>query len=376
MTNETTIYKGLMGVTVDSTSISKVMPEINALTYRGYPVQHLCEHADFMDTAWLLWHGELPNESDKKTFVEQEKSLRSLDDALKSMIVSLPVDSHPMDVLRTAISFIGASSCSKHDDLSQTPDPKKLYESSVALLAKIPTIIAADYRRRKGLDIIDPDSTLGFNENFFFMCFGTVPNETVIKAFDVSMILYAEHSFNASTFTSRVITSSLSDLYGAVTGAIASLKGPLHGGANEAVMHMVNEVGSKDKAKEWMLTALREKRKIMGFGHRVYKKGDSRVPTMTHYYHELAKLAGREDMMNISTILEQTMIDEKNIYPNLDFPAGPAYFLMGFDIEFFTPLFVMSRVTGWTAHIMEQFSDNRLIRPLSAYHGVGERYTA
>jgi len=205
------------------------------------------------------------------------------------------------------------------------------------------------------------------------MCFGKVPGKEVVKAFDVSMILYAEHSFNASTFTSRVITSSLSDMHGAVTGAVASLKGPLHGGANEAVMHMLKEVKKPENAEKWILDKIKNKGLLMGFGHRVYKNGDSRVPTMKKYYLKTAEFYKNKKYPAISQILEDTMIKEKNIHPNLDFPAGPTYYLMGFDIDFFTPIFVASRITGWTAHVMEQFSDNRLIRPLSAYTGSEHR---
>jgi len=200
-----------------------------------------------------------------------------------------------------------------------------------------------------------------------------VPPKEVVRAFDVSLILYAEHGFNASTFTSRVITSTTSDIYSAVVGAIGALKGPLHGGANEQVMHMLKEIDDPKKAKDWMLAAIKEKRKIMGFGHRVYRKGDSRVPTMKKYAQGLGAFKGETKWQEISDILEKTMIDEKNIYPNLDFPAGPAYYLMGFDIDMFTPIFVAARITGWCAHIMEQTAGNRIIRPLCQYTGEAER---
>jgi 2-methylcitrate synthase len=187
------------------------------------------------------------------------------------------------------------------------------------------------------------------------------------------LILYAEHSFNASTFAARVIASTTSDLYSAVVGGIGALKGPLHGGANEQVMHMMLEVGDPDKAKEWMLQALTDKRKIMGFGHRVYKNGDSRVPTMRKYTAKMAEVTGNQKWMKMYDALAEVMLEKKNIHPNLDFPAGPAYYMMGFDIDFFTPIFVMSRITGWSAHVIEQSKANRLIRPLSAYNGKGER---
>jgi 2-methylcitrate synthase len=205
------------------------------------------------------------------------------------------------------------------------------------------------------------------------MCFNHVPDAEVLKAFEVSMVLYAEHSFNASTFTARVVTSTTADIYSAVTAAIGSLKGPLHGGANEEVMYMLKEIGEPSKAKQWVLDALAQKRKIMGFGHRVYKKQDSRAPTMDRYGRLLAKKLGDTKWHDIAEIVEKTMIETKNIYPNLDFPTGPAYYLMGFDIDFFTPLFVMARITGWSAHVIEQMQNNRLIRPLSEYTGPGER---
>jgi 2-methylcitrate synthase len=244
---------------------------------------------------------------------------------------------------------------------------------SISMMAKIPTMIAAFYRLRKGQDFIPPRGDLGFVENFFQMIFGKVPAREVVHAFEVSLILYAEHGFNASTFTARTVVSSLSDIYSGVVGGIASLKGPLHGGANEAVMHMLLEVGEPSRAKEWMLTALREKRVVMGFGHRVYKNGDSRVPTMKKYARKMAEFTGQSKWLDIADILEATMREQKNIHPNLDFPSGPAYYMMGFDIDMFTPFFVMARITGWTAHIMEQLADNRLIRPLSQYTGQAER---
>jgi 2-methylcitrate synthase len=205
------------------------------------------------------------------------------------------------------------------------------------------------------------------------MCFGKVPAPEVVKAFDVSLILYAEHSFNASTFTCRVITSTTSDFYSAVCGGIGALKGPLHGGANEQVMHVLKEIGSPDNAQDWLKNALENKVKIMGFGHRVYRNGDSRVPTMFKYTRLMAQYTGGENWLKIADILQEGMLREKNIHPNLDFPAGPAYYMMGFEIEMFTPIFVMSRITGWSAHILEQTANNRLIRPLSDYNGVPQR---
>jgi len=203
--------------------------------------------------------------------------------------------------------------------------------------------------------------------------FNKVPDKEIVRAFDISLILYAEHSFNVSTFTARTITSSLSDIHGAITGAIASLKGPLHGGANEAVMHMMKAIGKPSNAKKWIANALAKKKVIMGFGHRVYRTGDSRVPTMKHYMFKVAKLLKKEKYTEMYEILEKTMLERKNIHPNVDFPCGPTYYMMGIDIDFYTPIFVMSRITGWSAHIMEQHASNKLIRPLSKYRGKDVR---
>jgi len=362
------IKKGLIGVISDETKVSEVMPDINSLTYRGYTVQDLCAKCKFEEVAYLLLHDDLPNSNQLEAFEKEERANRPISENLKSIIKKYPKNAHPMDTTRTSVSHMGLEDPDAADN-SKEANMRK----SMRLLAKISTAVAADFRVRKGQDIIDPDQNLGFCENFFNMCFGKVPSAEVVKAFDVSMTLYAEHSFNASTFTSRVISSSLSDLHGAVVGAIASLKGPLHGGANEAVAHMLNEVGSPDKAEQFILNKIKNKELIMGFGHRVYRNGDSRVPTMTEYYHKTAQYYKNKELPEISRILEKTMLWEKNIKPNLDFPAGPTYYLMGFDIDFFTPIFIVSRITGWSAHVMEQFENNKLIRPLSKYTGAPHR---
>ncbi len=360
--------KGLAGVVTDETSISKVMPEINSLVYRGYKVQDLAEVCSFEEVAYLMTHPDLPNAEQLADFAGKEKSYRDLSGDLLKVIKMFPKEAHPMDTLRTAVSFIGMEDPRIWDD-----SPETNMDKFISLLAKIPTAIAAAYRHSKGLDFIAPNKELSISENFFHMCFGKVPAKEVVKAFDVSLILYAEHSFNASTFATRVITSTTSDIYSAVVGGIGALKGPLHGGANEQVMHMLKEVGEPSKAKEWMLEALAEKKKVMGFGHRVYRKGDSRVPTMKKYTEKMADFTGEKKWLEIANILEETMVSEKGIYPNLDFPAGPAYYMMGFEIDMFTPIFVMSRVTGWCAHIMEQQANNRIIRPLSEYIGETEK---
>lgn len=362
------VKPGLEGVVMDKTSISKVMAASNSLTYRGYRVQDLCEMCSFEEVAYLMWHDDLPNASELKTFESQERALRELPKNVVEALKLINKNCHPMDFLRTGVSLLGCE-----DERVWDNSPKTNLEKSISLLAKIPTIIAYSYRLKHDKELIPPSKDLSMSENFFKMYFGEVPAKEVVKAFDVSLILYAEHSFNASTFAARVITSTTSDIYSAVVGGIGALKGPLHGGANEQVMYLLKEVEDPSKAEAWMHQALKEKRKIMGFGHRVYKNGDSRVPTMKKYMTKMADFTGARKWLDISNALEKVMVAEKKIYPNLDFPAGPAYYMMGFEIDMFTPIFVMSRITGWSAHIMEQTANNRIIRPLSEYIGPAER---
>ncbi len=360
--------KGLEGAVIDTSSVSKVNAETNSLVYRGYPVQDLAETCRFEEVAYLMYHSELPNQTQLADFEKKERGYRDISKDCLSMIRLLPKKAHPMDSIRTGVSFIGCE-----DDRIWDATPATNLDKAIRMLAKIPTMIAADYRFKKGLEFIPPKSSLSISENFFNMCFGQIPQKEVVKAFDVSLILYAEHSFNASTFTSRVVASTESDIYSATVAGIGALKGPLHGGANEQVMLMMQEIADPAKAEKWMLDALANKRKVMGFGHRVYKKGDSRVPTMKKYALKMAEVTGESKWMKMYESLENVMVNKKNIYPNLDFPAGPAYFMMGFEIDFFTPIFVMARTSGWSAHIMEQRANNRIIRPLSEYVGAAQR---
>ena len=358
------IKKGLLGIVVDETEVSKVMPEINSLTYRGYAAQDLCAKCKFEEVAYLILNGELPSKKQLKTFEKIERKNRKLSKTLLDDLKKIPKKAHPMDVARTAVSIMGLEDKETRDNSS-----KANMRKAMRIFSKTPVALAAFYRARKGKKIIPPKKNLSFSENFFHMCFGKVPNKDIVKAFDVSLILYAEHSFNVSTFTARTITSSLSDIHGAITGAIASLKGPLHGGANEEVMHMMNKIKKPEKAHKWINKALDNKDVIMGFGHRVYKSGDSRVPTMREYFGKVAKIKKDKKFERIYDIVEKVMIDRKNIHPNVDYPTGPTYHLMGFDTDFFTPIFVISRITGWSAHIMEQHAANKLIRPLASYKG-------
>ncbi|PIS09771.1 MAG: 2-methylcitrate synthase [Bdellovibrio sp. CG10_big_fil_rev_8_21_14_0_10_47_8] len=362
------VKKGLEGVVLDTTAVSKVNADTNSLIYRGYPVQELAEKCSFEEVAYLMYNGDLPNKTQLADFQKLERSYRDISKENLETLRRLPKKSHPMDSIRTGVSFLGCE-----DERIWDATPKTNLDKAIRMLAKIPTMIAADLRFKKGQDFIPPNKDLSMAENFFHMCFGKVPQKEIVKAFDVSLILYAEHSFNASTFTTRVVTSTESDIYSATVAGIGALKGPLHGGANEQVMHMMMEIGDPAKAEKWMLDALAAKRKVMGFGHRVYKKGDSRVPTMKKYAQVMADVTGQQKWMQIYETLEKVMVDKKKIYPNLDFPAGPAYYMMGFEIDFFTPIFVMARTTGWSAHIMEQAANNRIIRPLSEYVGAPQR---
>jgi 2-methylcitrate synthase len=378
---DTEIKKGLAGVVVDHTAVSKVNPDTNSLLYRGYPVQDLAARCSFEEVAYLLWNGELPNPEELAAFTKRERAGRALDPAVKQVVDALPVTAHPMDVCRTAASVMGA----RHP-LAEDSSREANMTKAIDLFAAMPAVVAYDQRRRRAaggpVEPVEPRDDLSYSANFLWMSFGEEAVPEVVEAFNVSMILYAEHSFNASTFTARVITSTLSDLHSAVTGAIGALKGPLHGGANEAVMHTFEEIGIRAeesledaaaRAKAWMENALANKKKVMGFGHRVYKHGDSRVPTMKAALDKMIAHYGRAELLGLYNGLEAAMDEAKGIKPNLDYPAGPTYHLMGFDTQMFTPIFVASRITGWTAHIMEQAASNSLIRPLSAYNGVDQR---
>ncbi|MFZ7087854.1 bifunctional 2-methylcitrate synthase/citrate synthase [Curtobacterium sp. RRHDQ10] len=374
----TDIHKGLAGVVVDTTAISKVNPETNSLLYRGYPVQELAASCSFEEVAWLLWHGSLPDPDELSAFTARSAGARALPPAVLAVLDALPPTAHPMDVVRTAVSALGAADPSAGDSSSDAELAK-----AESLFAVLPAIVAAAQRRAHGQGPVPPRADLGYAENFLWMTFGSLPSDTVVDAFRQSLVLYAEHSFNASTFTARVVTSTLSDMHSAVTAAIGALKGPLHGGANEAVLGVFEEIGTDGTAAEvaartdaWLSEALAAKRKVMGFGHRVYKHGDSRVPTMHDALVRVAESMDRPDVLALYDALATAMRDRTGIEPNLDYPSGPAYHLMGFDTESFTPVFVAARVVGWTAHVMEQRASNALIRPLSEYDGPPERHLA
>ncbi|WP_026197781.1 bifunctional 2-methylcitrate synthase/citrate synthase [Sciscionella marina] len=362
-----TVHKGLDGVVVDTTTISEVNSDTNSLTYRGYPVQDLAANASFEQVAHLLWHGELPTGEQLATQQRIERAHRALPRDVVATLLALPEIAHPMDMLRTAVSILGA------EDPNTDNTPEAGHAKALRLFAALPSMVALTQRRRHGLLPLAPREDLGYAENFLYLTFGTVPEPAIVHAFETSLILYAEHSFNASTFTSRVVTSTLSDLYSAVTAAIGALKGPLHGGANEAVSATFEEIGAAANAEPWLDRTLAEKRKVMGFGHRVYKHGDSRVPMMRRALQTVAELRDGHRLLDLYEALAGAVHARTGLHPNLDYPAGPAYHLMGFDTPVFTPIFVAARITGWTAHINEQLAANSLIRPSSTYTGLPPR---
>ena len=364
--------KGLEGVTVDSTSISYIIPEKSSLLYRGYPVSELVQKKDYKDVGFLLWNGNLPKPIDQITsklvISKYEKEIKEDYEPIVEILKQIP-KAHPMNALRTAISLLGSQPKNTWDK-----DSDDILQKGLKMIMCAPIFIAAHYRFRKGQEFIPPLKGVSLAENFLYMCFGKKPSPTFVQALDRSMILYAEHGFNASTFTARVIASTTSDVFSAVCGAIGALKGPLHGGANEQVMYMMKEIGTPDRVEEYLSKALKEKKKIMGFGHRVYKNGDARVPAMYECAQHIAKETNNTQWMEMYSAIEKYMKEQKNIMPNVDFPAGPAYYMMGLDIDLFTPIFAMSRITGWVAHIVEQRKNNRIIRPMSAYTGPEERH--
>lgn len=352
------IHRGLDGVVVDTTAIAKVMPEINSLVYRGYPAQELAENCCFEEVAYLIWNGELPKKVELEEFRAREKTYRSISEGMLSLIKSFPKGVHPMDGLRTCVSFLGIE---EKDD------------APVKLLAKIPTMIAAIQRHKEGREFVAPSLNLDFAQNFLYMCSGTVPEKKIASAFDVALTLYAEHGFNASTFSARVVTSTESDIYSAVVGAIGTLKGGLHGGANIEVANDIKKIKTPEEARNFILHRLANREKVAGFGHRVYRNGDSRVPTLKKYLNEIARMKGRGELLQIYDAMEQTMREEKNIFPNVDFPVGFLYEIMGLDESMYVSIFAMARIVGWCAHILEQQKNNRLIRPLSEYIGKDAR---
>jgi citrate synthase len=356
---------GLEGVVAGETAVSTIE---GGLRYRGYPVTELAEHCSFDEVAYLLLYGELPKKSELAGFQERVAASRKLPDSLRTLLRSLPKDAVPMDTLRSAVSVLAHYDPDVNDN-SRMANLRK----SERLLGQIPVAIAEQYRAAKGQPAVPPRNDLGHAANFLHMLRGSLPSAGDIKAFDVSLILYAEHEFNASTFTARVVVSTESDLHSGVVAAIGALKGRLHGGANEKVMDLLLQTGGPTSAEKWIHDALARKEKIMGFGHRVYKTGDVRARVLKEYAQKAAETAKLTQWEEAAEIIERVLEKEKNLFPNLDWPAGRLYHAMGLETPLYTPFFVASRVTGWCAHIMEQMEKNRLIRPRGRYIGPSVR---
>lgn len=359
---------GLEGIIAGASSICQVDEEGSGLLYRGYSLEDLARHSTFEEVAYLLLIGELPSEKDLSEFSMRLSQNREIPDQLIKVYKLLPSSAHPMDLLKTGVSILGLYDPELADN-SHGANLRK----AIRLIAQMPTLMAGSYRIAHGRGPILPDIKLSHASNLLYLLSGEIPDENVAKILDISLILYAEHEFNTSAFCARVTASSLSDVYSAITSAIGTLKGPLHGGANEAVMRMLFEIGEVDKTKAWVTEALAKKRRIMGFGHRVYKKGDRRSDIMKELSRRLGEKKGERKWYEISSIVEEVMFKEKGLYPNLDLYSATVYYILGLPIELFTPVFVCSRVAGWTAHVIEQHNNNRLIRPRCLYTGQRER---
>jgi citrate synthase len=356
---------GLEGVIAGETAISTLE---GGLSYRGYPVVELVERCVFEEVAYLLLHGELPTKSQLEAFTVRLIAFSSLPPHATDFLEHVPPDTVPMDLLRSAVSLLSHGDPDEHAGESAAVNMRR----SERLLAQIPTVLGHIAAIRDGI-AVTPRPELGIAGNLIWLVTGEEPTAEAKKAFDVSLILYAEHEFNASTFAARVVTSTGSDMHSSIVAAIGALKGPLHGGANEKVMDILGAVGAPDQASAWLEGALARKEKIMGFGHRVYKTGDVRAKVLRVYAKEALERAGLGDVEKTSNIIEEGMAKAKNLFPNLDWPAGRLYHALGLVPAYYTPFFVASRITGWCAHVLEQQAHNRLIRPKSRYSGTPVR---
>ncbi|MEC7501188.1 MAG: citrate/2-methylcitrate synthase [Planctomycetota bacterium] len=365
--NEPAYHPGLEGVIAGETAISTIAGG-SGLRYRGYAIEDLASEASFEEVAYLLLHGDLPTAEALHDFCQRLTTAAPLQSEILDFMRSIPRDTSIMDFLRTSASALAHFDVEADD----TSSPAQLRKAE-RLLAQFPAVLAAQRRLQQGHEPVEPDPQKSFAANLLWMLRSEQPSSQLERAMDVSLTLYAEHEFNASTFTARVITSTLSDLHSSIAGAIGALKGPLHGGANERVMEVLEEVGTVENAEGWIRKALAEKRRIMGFGHRVYKEGDPRARFLKPLCQELAIETGHEKMEAMADVIERIVVEEKGLLPNLDWPSARLYHYMGLDVSIYTPLFVLSRVTGWSAHVIEQMENNRLIRPRSRYIGPDPR---
>jgi len=360
-----TYSPGLAGVIAGETQIACV--DQGKLLYRGYPIHELAEKATFEEVAYLLLFDHLPNDEQTAQFAATLDKYRALPAPLVEALRGIPASAPMMDVLRSMVSYTG------HFDPITGKANDENRERAIWLTAQIASIIAARFRLLNGKEPLDPRPGLGHAAQLLYQLHGTDPDPLAAELVDLTLVLYAEHDFNASTFTARVICSTLSDLVSSIVGAIGALKGSLHGGANEAAMEMLEKFKTAEEAKAWITNALANKEKVMGFGHRVYKNGDHRADILERKLRKLAHKLGQENWMAIYDAIKEPMVTQKKIFPNVDYPCGLTYFLLGLPLDVYTPLFVASRITGWSAHFLEQSRDNRIYRPLSNYIGYGER---
>ncbi|MBI1756427.1 MAG: citrate synthase [Fimbriimonas ginsengisoli] len=356
---------GLEGVIAGITTISEIDSDRSSLVYRGIDVHELAEKGSFEETAYLLLFGKLPDRAELAAFRKTLGEERDVPEAVYTTLRSLPKQTHPMDAIRAAYATLAPFD----PDYTRNDHDANLRKAT-RILAKAGTMVANGHRLRMGLDIVKPDPALNTAANFLYVLNGQKPDEFTEKVMDASLTLYAEHGFNASTFACRVTVATLSDIYSGIITGIGTLKGPLHGGANEEAMKMILEIGTPERAEAWIHDALVNKKKVMGFGHREYKKGDSRAGHMTRMAKEIGRRKGNTTYGDIADILERVMLQEKGLHPNVDFPAAYAYYQLGIPIDLYTPIFVISRVSGWSAHAIEQLDNNRLIRPTVIYEGA------
>jgi citrate synthase len=362
-----TVEKGLMDIVAAQTAISDIDGKLGKLWYAGYSIDDLAEHATFEEFVFLLHHVRLPNQSELEELTEQMVNDREAADFVIGLMPTLAEQTSPMSMLRTAVS---AASAYDPDGWDQSPEAN--YRKAIRLVSLMPTLIASYDRHRNARPELEPNPKLPHAANFLYMLFGEEPEEEPARAFDICLVLHADHTMNASTFAARVVASTLADMHSAITAAIAALKGPLHGGANEAVMKMLQEISDVEKAEAYIKEKLSQKERIMGFGHRVYKTEDPRATHLRRLSRELGEKRGEPQWHEMSWQVEQAVKAEKGLYANVDFYSASTYHNLGIPTDLFTPVFAISRMSGWTAHVLEQYGNNRLIRPRAEY--VGPRH--
>jgi citrate synthase len=361
---ESTAAAGLRGVVAAQSAIGDVDGEQGILIYQGYDIHDLAENSTFEEVVFLLWNGRLPQRDEVDDLSSELRANYHVPSAVVEMMKQFPKDADPMDVLRTAVSALDF-----YDREGHGTDRGNAMKAAVKITSQIGTIAAAWDRIRNEKEVVAPDKNLGIAENFLYMLRGEKPDADEARMFDIALILHADHELNASTFTTRVVAGTLADMYGAVTAGIAALAGPLHGGANTAVMKMLIEIGDLAKLDAWVDQALADKRKIMGIGHAVYKTEDPRATWLRKFSRQMAERKGETKWFDMSQRIEQLMLEKKGMYPNVDFYSASTYYLMGIPLDLYTPIFAVSRVSGWTGHILEQYENNKLIRPRAEYIG-------